>query len=116
MQGDAVILLDHEGMADGGSIEAPSLVQSGGQYVLFFSSGCYYTTNYTVNYATAPAITGPYQRADHPLFISGDYGLVAPGGMSIYSDAKHMVFHANFGGGRALYNAAVASQGNQVTA
>lgn len=116
LQGDPVILLDNNGVADGGSVEAPSLVQSGGAYVLFFSSGCYITTNYTVNYATAPVITGPYQRADQPHFVSGDYGLVAPGGMSIYSDARHMVFHANFDSGRALYTAAVAILGSQVIA
>lgn len=116
LQGDAIMLLDNTGIPDGGSTEAPSLVKSDSTYVLFFSSGCFVTTNYTVNYAVAQSITGPYQRAPQPLFVSGDYGLVAPGGMSVHSDAKHMVFHANFGNGRALYTAAIDVHGNMVTA
>jgi len=41
--------------------------------------------------------------------MSGDYGLYGPGGTSIYEDGKHMVFHAMYGSGRALYNAVVAT-------
>lgn len=111
-----MILLDNNGVPDGGSVEAPSLVKSHGTYVLFFSSGCYITPNYTVNYATAHLIKGPYQRAAHPLFATDDLGLTAPGGMSIYLDAKHMVFHASYGAGRALYNAVVTIKGGMVTA
>ena len=32
----------------------------------------------------------------------------------MHPDGHHMVFHANFGSGRALYNAAVSIGGNQV--
>lgn len=108
-QGDAVTILNNNGVADEGTIEGPSLVQVGGTYILFFSSGCFTTDNYTVNYATAKTIRGPYTRAAQPLFMSGDYGLYGPGGMSIYKDGKHMVFHARYGNGRALYNAVIAS-------
>ncbi len=108
LQGNAIILLDNRGVSDDGNTEAPSIVCYGDTYVLFFSSGCFNTANYTVNYATASSITGPYQRASKPLFVTGDYGLVGPGGMTMYHDAQHMVFHGNFGKGRALYVADVA--------
>ena len=109
LQGDAVTILDNNGAADEGTIEGPSLVQAGGNYVLFFSSGCFITDSYTVNYATSDSIAGPYTRAAQPLFVSGDYGLYGPGGMSIYKDGQHMVFHARYDSGRALYNAVIAT-------
>lgn len=87
-------ILDNNGVSDDGLVEAPSLVKSGNQYVLFFSSGCYSTNDYNVNYATASSITGPYTRYG-PLLKTGDYNLTAPGGASIYSDGHHMVFHAD---------------------
>jgi hypothetical protein len=93
-----------------GTIEAPSLVQIGAHWILFFSSGCFATPNYTVNYATASGIKGAYTRAKVPLFAVGnmEYDLDGPGGMSIYRDGKHMVFHARYAGGRALYAAVVS--------
>lgn len=108
-------ILENNGLADQGVIEAPSLVRAGSTYVLFFSSGCYTTPNYTVNYAISDSIKGPYTRASRPLFITGDNGLVAPGGMAIHSDAQHMLFHANSGNGRALHAATVAINGSKVT-
>ena len=115
LQHGPVMLLDNNGITDMGSVEGPSLVRSGTNYVLFFSSGCFLTEAYTVNYATAPSITGPYTRASRPLFMTGDYGLSAPGGMSMHPDSKHMVFHAYFGSGRALYNAAIDISGGKVS-
>lgn len=97
-------------------IEAPNLARSGKTWVLFFSSGCFTSPRYTVNYATASSIAGPYTRAAQPLFRTGERGLNAPGGMSIWGDAHHMVFHANYGFGRALYTARVAIGGNKVIA
>ena len=38
--------LDHQGLADDGILEAPALVKSGPTYFLFFSSGCFTTSNY----------------------------------------------------------------------
>ena len=79
--------------------------------MLFFSSGCFLTENYTVNYATAQSITGLYERAERPLFVTGDFGLSAPGGMTMYKDGRHMLFHSDFREGRALFNAVVGVEG-----
>ncbi|KAK0664250.1 putative arabinan endo-1 [Lasiodiplodia hormozganensis] len=96
-QGSPVQLLDNAGVSDDGIVEAPALVKTyDGEYVLFFSSGCYSTDNYTVSFAmSSGGVTGPYQRADGPLLKSGDVDgqLVAPGGMDVHWDATRMVFH-----------------------
>lgn len=93
--GQPVKLLDNEGLSDDGVVEAPSMVKTAaGEYVLFFSSGCYSTVDYTVSYATATSVTGPYTRQSPALFYTGKDGLLAPGGASIFWDAQHMVFHA----------------------
>lgn len=97
--GDPVTILDNAGVSDDGLIEAPSLVKTwDGQYVLFFSSGCYSTQNYTLSYAfsTSGNVTGPYQRGDSPLLSTGDYdgtNLTSPGGADVHWDARRMVFH-----------------------
>lgn len=105
------------GASDQGIVEAPSLVKSGSYYILFFSSGCFTQSTYTVNYATATSVTGPYTRAASPLFSTGTDGLTAPGGMDVFSDGEHMLFHAKAAGSvRALYNAVVRIDGGVVTA
>ena len=108
--GGSVTILDNDGLSDQGVVEAPSLVRVGGTYILFFSSGCFTTSNYTVSYATSSDIKGPYERAAKPLFETGDYDLLAPGGMDIDLDGKHMLFHADYGHGRTLYEAFITSE------
>lgn len=84
LDGAASTLLDNAGVSDDGVVEAPSLVKGPqGQYVLFFSSGCYSTPNYTVSYATASSVKGPYARRAQPLLKTGDMGLFAPGGADV---------------------------------
>ena len=119
-QGTATTILNNNGISDEGVTEAPSLVKTpSGEFVLFFSSGCYAGPNYTVNYATASSVTGPYTR-NGPLFKTGDDNLYAPGGADILWDAAHMVFHADYPNqnatNRAMYTAIVDIQGNKVTA
>ncbi|RMZ09910.1 hypothetical protein D0862_03435 [Hortaea werneckii] len=116
LQGGATTILDNIGAADQGIVEAPALVKSGSNFILFFSNGCFTKSTYTVNYATATSITGPYTRAASPLFATGQNGLTSPGGMDVFRDGKHMLFHANSGNGRAMYNAVITINGKTVTA
>jgi beta-xylosidase len=113
---NAVAILDNNGAADQGILEAPVLTRSrAGVYFLFFSSGCFATSGYTVSYATATNLKGPYTRASSPLFRTGDgNGLKAPGGMSVWGDNRHMVLHANYGKGRAMYTTLIALKGTEV--
>ena len=94
LQGAPAQILDNAGVQDSGIVEAPSLIRtSAGLYVLFFSTGCYSTSAYDVEYAVADEIQGPYTRMG-PLLETGDYGLYAPGGMDVSQDG-HVVFHAD---------------------
>ncbi|EME78202.1 glycoside hydrolase family 43 protein, partial [Pseudocercospora fijiensis CIRAD86] len=66
--------------ADGPLVEAPALVRTRqGKYFLFFSSGCTRSSSYSVKYAVADKVTGPYVRANETLLSTGMYGLEAPG-------------------------------------
>lgn len=105
-QGRPKVLTDNLGVADQGIIEAPSLVYLHGNFILFFSSGCFATPNYTVSYATASSIAGPYVRGAEPLFRSGAEGLVGPGGMSVVVGPDGVgrgVFHGWRGEVRGLF-------------
>lgn len=118
LMGSPTTILDNEGQSDQGLIEAPDLQRVGDTWYLFFSANCYTTENYNVNYATASSITGPFTRAERPLFQTGDFGLVAPGGADVDHDGRHMVFHARQGdnGDRAMHTALVNFDGTTVSA
>lgn len=118
LQGTATTLLENQGASDDNIIEAPSLLRTAdGVYVLFFSPGDFTTSVYSVSYATANAVTGPYTRAATPLFATGDDGLTAPGGADVWSDGTHLVFHADNGSGvRSLWTAEITVSGDSVSA
>lgn len=113
--GDPVQLLDRVD-ADGPLVEAPNLVRTaGGAYVLLFSSGCWSTPDYKINYAIAWDVMGPYARSDVPLLQTGDFGLTAPGGATSVDDAAGtVVFHADCEQGRCMFQARVAVVGENV--
>jgi Glycosyl hydrolases family 43 len=119
--GEPVTILDRDD-SDGPLVEAPSLYRSSeGVYFLFFSSGCYSEPSYSVKYATATDITGPYTKAPAPLLKSGDGpNLNGPGGAHISADGRLLVFHAitNFPGqplNRAMFTANPTFSGTTVT-
>lgn len=72
--GDYTTMLNHNGTADDGIVEAPSLAKGKyGLYFLFFSSGCFSTEHYTVSYATSKSITGAFDRVAQPILKAGMY-------------------------------------------
>ncbi|KAF2157586.1 glycoside hydrolase family 43 protein [Myriangium duriaei CBS 260.36] len=100
--GKAIKLLDNNGLGDNGIIEAPSLVRSSqGNYFLFFSSGCFSGSTYTISYATSTSLKGNYTRHPSPLMRTGTGGFTGPGGASVKDDG-HMVF-ASFQGYPSLF-------------
>lgn len=105
--GAAVRIFDRE-KQDGPLVEAPSLMRAAdGMYVLFFSSSCFSSAGYNVDYAVADSVAGPYVRAARPLIVSGMGGLMAPGGATVAVDGRHLVFHAGGVGAREMYSAVV---------
>lgn len=79
---EAVQLLDRT-KVDGPLIEAPAVAKVGEQWFMFYSSGCTRSPSYDVRYATAKNLTGPWTRHGKPLFKTDDYGLLAPGSVSV---------------------------------
>lgn len=121
--GDPVKLLDRD-KADGPLIEAPSLVKSGGTYILSFSSNMFNTLQYDVSYATALSIAGPYTKASQPLLVSGDPSdvgaLGGPGGADFNGDGTKIVFHAfenghDMNNGRAMFTTGIRLSGDTIS-
>lgn len=94
-------ILDRDDL-DGPLVEAPVLAVSirpnHRVYFLLYSANCFTTPLYNVAYATATDIRGPYVKAGRPLLVTGDAGLVAPGGMDLLADSHMIVFHGHLPG------------------
>ena len=109
--GQPVQILDRQA-SDGPLVEAPHLVKSKEDiYFLFFSSHCFTSTFYNVNYATSVSIIGPYKRAEQPLLQTRDFGMLSPGGAAVSEDGSKILFHGNCGAGRCLYAGNVTLSG-----
>ncbi len=88
---------------EGNLVEAPTLVQRDGTYVLMYSANDYGGDQYAIGYATADAVTGPYTKAAEPLFSTdASEGLfIGPGGQDVVvgpDGEEHLVFHSWYGG------------------
>ena len=95
--GDPVTILTNES-EDGPYIEAPALTydSSTQTYILFYNSGGFTVNAYTINYATASVITGPYTRQGKFL-ATGDTAadVQLPGGIDVSGDGTKAVFHGD---------------------
>lgn len=117
VQEDGVTLIDGpvqiltNDRADGPLVEAPSMVKSDGNYILYFSSQCYTDDRYDTSYATSSSLSGPFTKAALPLLenLKGSKnGYYGSGGADADADGTHIVFHAYaseaaIGGRRSMY-------------
>lgn len=94
INGPPIPLLTNSLISDGPYIEAPSLTFFNGKFTLFFSSNCYTSEKYDVQYATAENIRGPYTRQGQILRSHGPFGLLAPGGLDVAINGERVVWHA----------------------
>ncbi|WP_344275884.1 family 43 glycosylhydrolase [Actinomadura napierensis] len=104
-------------------VEAPDLVRRGGKYVLFYSAGWYFKSDYQTRYAVAASLQGPYQKSPWPLQSTGAYrgAVEGPGSADVLSDetGDHLVFHGilkHHGGStvdRGMYVAALGWDGSR---
>jgi hypothetical protein len=129
-----VVIFDRDQDLDGPLVEAPDLMFVRGEegsgeegvYVLFYSNHCWDSPGYSVNYATAKNITGPYVRggSGRPLIGTGDVlNVTAPGGATSFvangggeedPGKPGLVFHGNCPQGRCLFGASIAVSGTTV--
>jgi beta-xylosidase len=127
--GDPITILSSEDdPSAAGIVEAPSLtyMASAGsstiaQYVLYYSSGFYQSSGYTVSYATSSTIAGPFTKQG-ALLQSGDDNLSGPGGATVKIDddgTARMVFHTNqgdaFNGVRYMWTSIVTMNSGRVS-
>lgn len=84
--GQPTSLIVNDQLWEGHVIEAPTLHKQGGVYYLLYSSGPYDSDLYSVGYATAKKITGPYTKfAGNPVVVTR--GQVAgPGHQALVED------------------------------
>jgi hypothetical protein len=77
-------------------VEAPDLVRRGGKYVLLYSAGWYFESNYQTRYAVASSIEGPYAKGG-AVQSTGLYGgrVEGPGSADVFGDetGDYLVFH-----------------------
>jgi arabinan endo-1,5-alpha-L-arabinosidase len=84
---------------EGNLVEAPTLVERDGTYVLMYSANDYGSDKYAVGYATADSPTGPFTKAEEPLLTTdisnGEF--VGPGGQDVVTapdGSDRLVFHS----------------------
>lgn len=68
---------------EGSLVEAPALFQHGSRYYLFYSANAYNTCHYSVGYAVADAVTGPYTKPRSTPWLAGTPDVCGPGGEDI---------------------------------
>lgn len=72
----------------GGIIEAPDMVETGGRYLLFYSGSYWGSADYGVGFATCSGPLGPCTDASaQPILASGS-GVAGPGGESVFTDGS----------------------------
>jgi type II secretory pathway pseudopilin PulG len=87
-------LLEPDQSWEGGVIEAPDLVVSGGRYFLFYSGNDWDSANYAVAAATCRGPLGPCRDlVSQPILVSGS-SMSGPGGESVFSDPSGSLWMA----------------------
>lgn len=93
-----VALLGPDQPWEGGAVEAPDLVTTGGHYFLFYSGNRWSSANYAVGVATCTGPLGPCSDAASPEpILSSGPGADGPGGESVFMDTTGsywIAFHA----------------------
>jgi arabinan endo-1,5-alpha-L-arabinosidase len=103
LSGPATRLVKQDREWEGNLVEAPTLVERDGTYVLLYSANDFGGDRYAIGYATADAVTGPYTKGEEPLFTTdaSDGRYVGPGGQDVVPAADgtdRLVFHSWYGG------------------
>jgi beta-xylosidase len=82
---------------EGGLIEAPTLWREGTRYFLFYSANDYDSTSYSVGYATATRVLGPYRDGPGNPILRSRGRAAGPGGQAVVRDADGdlwLAYHA----------------------
>ncbi len=85
-------IIDNNGAGDDGVLEAPSMVATNGGFILFFSTHCYNSDNYAVNYAFGARPDSIFARRGTVITsnINGQ-NIWGPGGLDIDPNGQNAV-------------------------
>ena len=91
-------VLGHDAAWERPLIEAPSMIYGAGTYYLFYSANWWNTNRYSIGYATATHVLGPYtkQTTTGPWFTS-DSAVAGPGGQEWFTDGSGQLWMAYHG-------------------
>jgi beta-xylosidase len=79
-------------------IEAPSIVRQGDTYFLFYSASRWSSNRYSIGYATATRVDGPYRKATaNRPWLASDRTVSGPGGQEWFTDEAGEVWMAYHG-------------------
>jgi hypothetical protein len=95
--GPATPLLSPDLSWQGGVVEGPSLVLSGGQYLLFYSADLWQTAGYAIGVARCAGPLGPCHETSAQPLLASQPAFSGPGGPSVFTDTQGqlwMAFHA----------------------
>lgn len=98
LAGEPVRMLQQDQPWEGELIEAPTVVERDGELTLLYSANSYGGDEYAMGYATAPAIEGPWTKAEGPWVSTASTGdrVRGPGGQDVVTGpdgADRLVFH-----------------------
>lgn len=83
---------------EGDLVEAPTIIPKDSGYALLYSSNSYGDDRYNVGVATAPALEGPWEKADEPILSTQSTGsrYKGPGGQDVATGpdgSDYLLFH-----------------------
>ncbi|MEJ3405229.1 glycoside hydrolase family 43 protein [Rathayibacter sp. YIM 133350] len=83
---------------EGNLVEAPTMLKHGDRYIVLYSANDYATDAYAIGVASAPALSGPYEKQPGPLLSteSSDGRYYGPGGQEVLhtDDGDRLFFHS----------------------
>ncbi|KAI2619514.1 glycosyl hydrolase [Hypomontagnella submonticulosa] len=94
LQGNPKTILNHNGNADDGVVEGPAMwKRKPGSYVLFFSTHCYSSDRYDIQYAWGIAPDANFGHRKTLAASGPSQPIYGPGHMDIASDGTTISFH-----------------------
>jgi hypothetical protein len=86
--GAPVLMAQADQTWEAGIVEAPTMLESGGQYFLFYSGNDWDTANYAIGYAVCSSPLGPCTKPNNAPWLTGTPTAQGPGSPSVFTDDK----------------------------
>ncbi len=97
VSGPSTVMLTASSGWQGGVVEGPDLVMTGGQYLLFYSANNWRSTRYAIGVARCAGPLGPCTGVSNQPLLASQPTFSGPGGPSVFADGRgqlQLAFHA----------------------